>query len=113
MTTVNNDLATIWDHTVKHRKGKPKKVEQTCVDVRLPVVEGISVVGFVVVVAGAGATVVWINLLYVALNPCEVKVWSDLKRTTIVLKSEVRGFGNFGPQNLPETNYYLKVTVRK
>lgn len=78
----------------------------------LPVVVGMSVVGLVAaVVAVAGATVVWINLLYVALNPCEVKVWSDLKRTTIVLKSEVRGSGNFGPQNLPATNYHLKVTV--
>lgn len=55
----------------------------------------------VVVVAVVGAAVVGMNLLYVALNPLEVRVWSDLKRTTIVLEVDTRDFGNFCPQNLP------------
>lgn len=72
----------------------------------LPVVEAMLVVGLVVEVVG-GVTVDSISLLYVALNPRDVKVWSDLKRTTMVLKSEVTGFGKPGPQNLPATNNYL------
>lgn len=68
----------------------------------------------VVVVAAVvvGAAVVGMNLLYVALNPLEVRVWSDLKRTTIVLEVDTRGFGNFCPQNLPLKDQVLKMTLR-
>lgn len=72
------------------------------------VVAGVVVVAAVVV----GAAVVVMNLLYVALNPLEVRVWSDLKRTTIVLEVDTRDFGNFGPQNLPLRDQVLKMTLR-
>lgn len=48
-----------------------------------------------------GLGVVVVNLVYVALNPLEVKWLLDLKRTTIVLLLDSNGFGKFCPQNLP------------
>lgn len=66
-------------------------------------------VGMAVVV---GAAVVGMNLVYVAFSPLEVRVWSDLKRTTIVLEVDTRDFGKFCPQNLPLKDQVLKMTLR-
>lgn len=65
----------------------------------------------VVAAVVVGAVVVGMNLLYVALNPLEVRVWSDLKRTTIVLELDTRDFGNFCAQNLPLRDQVLKMTL--
>lgn len=43
-----------------------------------------------------------LDFVYVAWNPLEVKLLSDLKRTTIVLRLDSTGFGTVPPQNLPE-----------
>lgn len=59
------------------------------------------VVGFVVVGTITGGRLV---LVKVALNPFEVKVLSDLKRTTIVFVLDSTGFGITPPQNLPLIN---------
>lgn len=53
---------------------------------------------------GGGVVVVLgrrLDLMKFALNPFEVKVLSDLKRTTIVLLLDTTGFGIAPPQNLP------------
>lgn len=62
-------------------------------------VVGFAVVGFTVVVGmTTGGRLDFVN---VALNPLEVKVLSDLKRTTIVLLLDSNGFGIVLPQNFP------------
>lgn len=50
----------------------------------------------VVVVVGLG-----LKLVKFALNPFAFNLWSDLKRTTIVLPLDSTGFGVVLPQNLP------------
>lgn len=70
-----------------------------------------AVVVTVVVAVVVGAAVVGMNLLYVALNPLEVRVWSDLKRTTIVLEVDTKDSGNFCAQNLPLKDQMLKMTL--
>lgn len=46
-----------------------------------------------------------LDFVYVALNPFEVRLLSDLKRTTIVLLLISSGFGMVPPHNLPVMDY--------
>lgn len=65
------------------------------------------VVGFGVVGTTTGGRLV---LVKVALNPFELIVLSDLKRTTIVFLLDSTGFGIFPPHSLPsmDTRRVLK-----
>lgn len=64
------------------------------------------------VTVGLGVVVVCLNLVYVALNPLEVKWWLDLNRTTIVLLLDSNGFGKFCPQNLPVIDRVLVSDIK-
>lgn len=63
----------------------------------------VCVVGAVVVVVTT--TGGRLDFVYVALNPFEVRLLSDLKRTTIVLLLISSGFGMVPPHNLPVMDY--------
>lgn len=65
---------------------------RVCV-VGLDVVVGVGVVG----ITTGGR----LDFVKVALNPLEVRVLSDLKRTIMVLVLDSTGFGIVPPQNLP------------
>lgn len=64
------------------------------------VVAVVAVVAVVVVLTPGGGMD-----LYVALNPFDVKLLSDLKRTTITLLLISSGAGIFPPHNLPVMDY--------
>lgn len=67
-----------------------------------------AVVVVVVVVTTTGGR---LDFVYVALNPFEVRLLSDLKRTTIVLLLISSGVGMVPPHNLPAMDY-TSVTKR-